>query len=54
LNDSAAAILELCDGTRTQEQVIAEFLAQPGRQELADDVRDFIQAALARGWIVTT
>jgi pyrroloquinoline quinone biosynthesis protein D len=54
LNDSAAAILELCDGTRTQEEVIAEFLAQPGRAELADDVRDFIEAALARGWIITS
>jgi pyrroloquinoline quinone biosynthesis protein D len=53
LNDSAAAILELCDGTRTQEEVIDEFLAQPGRAELADDVRDFIEAALARGWIVS-
>ena len=53
LNESAAAILELCDGTRTPDEVIAEFLAQPGRQELADDVRDFINAALQRGWIVS-
>lgn len=52
LNDSAAAILELCDGSRTLDEVIAEFLAQPGRKELADDVRDFIGAALQRGWIV--
>jgi pyrroloquinoline quinone biosynthesis protein D len=54
LNDSAAAILELCDGTRTLDEVVNEFLAQPGRQELADDVRDFIEAALSRGWIVQT
>ncbi len=54
LNDSAAAILELCDGTRTLDEVVNEFLAQPGRQELADDVRDFIAAALSRGWIVQT
>jgi pyrroloquinoline quinone biosynthesis protein D len=54
LNDSAAAILELCDGTRTPDEVIAEFLAQPGRAELAEDVREFIDAALQRGWIVTT
>jgi pyrroloquinoline quinone biosynthesis protein D len=54
LNDSAAAILELCDGTRAADEVVAEFLAQPGRQELAGDVRDFIAAALARGWIVQT
>ena len=54
LNDSAAAILELCDGTRTPDEVIAEFLAQPGRQELATDVREFIDAALSRGWIIQT
>jgi len=54
LNDSAAAILELCDGTRTVDEVVGEFLAQPGRQELADDVREFINAALQRGWIVLT
>ncbi len=54
LNDSAAAILELCDGTRTSDEVIGEFLSQPGRQELADDVREFIEAALQRGWIIET
>ena len=54
LNDSAAAILELCDGTRTVDEVVSEFLSQPGRQELADDVREFIEAALQRGWIVQT
>ena len=54
LNESAAAILELCDGSRTPDEVVAEFLAQPGRQELTDDVREFIDAALSRGWIVST
>ena len=54
LNDSAAAILELCDGTRTPEEVIAEFLAQGSHQELAEDVREFLDAALHRGWIVET
>ena len=51
LNESAAAILELCDGTRTPEEVIAEFLAQGSHQELAEDVREFLDAALRRGWI---
>jgi pyrroloquinoline quinone biosynthesis protein D len=54
LNDSAAAILELCDATRTVEEVVAEFLSQPGHHELEEDVRDFIDAALQRGWIVQT
>lgn len=52
LNDSAAAILELCDGTRTVDEVIAEFLGQPGWHELESDVRDFIDAALQRAWII--
>jgi pyrroloquinoline quinone biosynthesis protein D len=52
LNDSAAAILELCDGTRTPEAIIAEFLAQGSHQELAEDVREFLDAALHRGWII--
>jgi len=54
LNESAASILELCDGTRSLEEVVTEFLAQPGRQDLASDVRDFLEAALERGWIVQT
>ena len=52
LNESAAAILHLCDGTRTADEVIAEFLARPGNQDLTADVRDFLDAALQRGWIV--
>lgn len=52
LNDSAAAILELCDGTRTADEVIAEFLAHGSQQELAEDVREFLDAALQRGWIM--
>jgi pyrroloquinoline quinone biosynthesis protein D len=54
LNESAAAILELCDGTRTSEEVIAEFLALPANHDLAADVRDFLDAALQRGWIIET
>lgn len=54
LNGSAAAILELCDGTRTPEEIIAEFLAQGSHPELAEDVREFLDAALQRGWIVET
>ncbi len=54
LNESAAAILELCDGTRTREEVIAEFLANPAYRELGEDVRDFLEAALERGWIIET
>src|SRR5262245_63502809 len=54
LNDSAAAIIELCDGTRTMDEVIAAFLTQPRAADLETDVRDFINAALQRGWLVCT
>lgn len=51
LNESAAAILELCDGTRTCEELISHFAASG---DLAGDVRDFLNAARQRGWIVDT
>ena len=40
LNECAAAILALCDGTRTREA------------DLAVDVRAFLDVARERGWII--
>jgi pyrroloquinoline quinone biosynthesis protein D len=54
LNESAAELLELCDGTRTCEEVIAHFAAKAATDELTCDVRDFLDAARQRGWIVET
>ncbi len=51
LNESAAAILELCDGTRTREGIVARIVRSKD-DSLADDVRDFLDAASRRGWIV--
>jgi Coenzyme PQQ synthesis protein D (PqqD) len=53
LNESAAAILALCDGTLTREDVVARILRQKGNQ-LADDVNAFLDAARRRRWIVTS
>ena len=51
LNESAAMVLALCDGTHTSEDVIA--LALRAKDDgLADDVRAFLDAARRRGWIV--
>ena len=36
------------------EEVIAEFVGQPANHGLEADVRDFLDAALQRGWIVET
>ncbi len=52
LNESAAALLELCDGTRSFDEVVERFIAQPGNAGLAPDARDFLEAARQRGWIV--
>jgi pyrroloquinoline quinone biosynthesis protein D len=52
LNDSAAALLELCDGTRSSDEVVDQFVAQPGNANLAADARDFLEAARLRGWVV--
>ena len=52
LNESAAALLELCDGTRAFDEVVEQFVAQPGNEGLAMDARDFLEAARQRGWVV--
>ncbi len=51
LNDTAAAILALCDGSRTREEVVSAALASRDA-DLADDVRAFLAAARRRGWLV--
>jgi pyrroloquinoline quinone biosynthesis protein D len=50
LNDTAAAILELCDGTRTREEIISRILRSRD-DSLAHDVRAFLDVARQRGWI---
>jgi pyrroloquinoline quinone biosynthesis protein D len=52
LNESAAAILALCDGTLTREQIIARVLARSKDDTLAVDLRDFLNAARRRGWLI--
>src|SRR5262245_21155287 len=52
LNESAAALLELCDGTRSYDEVVEQFLAQPGNTAVAADAQDFLEAARQRGWVV--
>jgi pyrroloquinoline quinone biosynthesis protein D len=51
LNETAAAILALCDGTRTRAQIIAEAPASRDPR-LVEDVRAFLAVAHRRGWIV--
>lgn len=50
LNPSAAEILKLCDG-RSLEAIVAALEAQFETSGLHDDVAEFLEAALANGWI---
>jgi len=52
LNESAAAILALCDGTLTREQIVTRVLPRSRDDSFAVDVREFLTAARRRGWIV--
>ena len=51
LNESAALILEMCNGKYTAEEIVARVLRTKD-DGLADDVRAFLDAAVRRGWIV--
>lgn len=51
LNETAATILEMCNGKHTGEEIVARVLRSRD-DGLADDVRAFLDAAQRRGWIV--
>src|SRR5260370_5856182 len=51
LNESAAMVLALCDGTHTAEEIVARVLRAKDAS-LADDGRAFLDAARRRRWIV--
>ena len=51
LNQTAATILEMCNGKHTEEEIVARVLRSRD-DSLADDVRAFLDAAQRRGWIV--
>ncbi|GAA2344274.1 hypothetical protein GCM10009854_21290 [Saccharopolyspora halophila] len=53
LNTSSAAILRLCDGTRTTAEIIAQLEHDFDTTGLADDVLGFLRDARERGWVVT-
>ena len=54
LNNGATIILRLCDGSRTSDEIIAEVMRTSPGETLASDVAEFLEVALARGWIVAT
>lgn len=48
LNDSGAAILELCDGRRTLAEIAAELGARHGGADVLADVVEYLDALEAR------
>jgi hypothetical protein len=52
LNESAAAILALCNGTLSRDELVARVLSRSKDDSLAVDVREFLGAARRRGWII--
>ena len=52
LNKSGAAILGLCDGSRTVRQLIERLEHDFEATGLVNDVMSFLQDASGRGWVV--
>ena len=51
LNQSSAEILKLCDGTRKQEQIVADLEQKFTTKGLKNDIDEFLQVAQQNGWI---
>lgn len=52
LNDSAAAILQRCDGSHTLDMLIDDLQSAFGVQGIAPEVHAFVKHAIERGWLV--
>ncbi len=51
LNESSAEILQLCDGSRNINQIVAELEEMFSASDLKDDINSFLEVALKNGWI---
>ncbi|MFI7124026.1 pyrroloquinoline quinone biosynthesis peptide chaperone PqqD [Amycolatopsis sp. NPDC049868] len=54
LNKSGAAILGLCDGSRTVRQLVEQLEHEFEATDLMNDVMTFLRDASGRGWVVVT
>jgi pyrroloquinoline quinone biosynthesis protein D len=52
LNPTAAAVLELCDGKRSLDDVARELSERYSGADVADDVEQLLTAIAARGLVV--
>lgn len=51
LNRIAAAILRLCDGSRSREDLVAEVIRRSHKRAREAEIIEFLDAARSRGWI---
>ena len=51
LNDTAAAILGVCNGERSTAQVVTQLETEYETEGLQDDVISFLSEAVERGWV---
>ena len=52
LNPTAVAVLELCDGERSLEDIASALSARYDGANVHDDVRELVDALAARGLLV--
>lgn len=51
LNDTASVILAQCDGKQSIAAIIRGLEAEYGEDDLSEDVQNFLQEAIDRGWV---
>ena len=52
LNDSAAEILQRCDGQRSVRAICTDLSAAFDGAEVTADVHDFLKLAASHGWVI--
>ena len=52
LNQTAAQVLELCDGERSPDDIAAALSERYGGADVADDVRDLLGGMAQKGLVV--
>jgi coenzyme PQQ biosynthesis protein PqqD len=52
LNSTAADVLELCDGKRTLDDIVAELASRYGGADVRPDVENLLGALAARGLVI--
>jgi len=52
LNETAAHVLELCDGERSLEEIAKALSARYSGVDVTDDVRDLLQGLGERGLVI--